>query len=395
MQQEQQNSRADGSVGLVDYLQVIVTYRKMISVITVVAFVVAVVYSLLATKWYRATAKILPPQQDQSLMAGFLGQMGGGMASLASGLFAGSSPSDLYVGMLQSETVSDAIIKRFKLKEVYGSQFRADTYVTLNKKVQFEAGRKDGIISITVEDKDPQRAAEMANAFAEELGKLTVSMSREGAGVNRSFVEERLSKAKGALEEAAVNLKNFQARNKAIDVSEQAKATIAGLSELKARLAAQEVQLAAFRRQFTDDSQEVKNQSALVTNLKSQITKLEGSGNGGALLSVGSVPALGQEYIRLMREFKTQEAIVELLTKQYELHKLNESKKSENLQILQKASIPDKRIKPKRGKIVIALTCSALFIAIILAFIRESVSRMSEQDKARWLDLKKSFYRPS
>lgn len=390
MHPETEHSSGELIVTLVDYLMVLVRFRKMIIMITVTTVLISVTYSFFATKIYSSTAKILPPQQDNTLAAGFIGQFGG-MAGLAGNLFGGSTQSDLYVGMLQSETVSNAIIKQFKLREVYSTDTLSDTYEALGKKVKFEAGRKDGIISITVEDKDPTRAANMANAFIEELGRLAVNVNRQGAGPNRAFLEERLATAKTEMDRYSEELKRFQLHNKAIDVPEQARATIQSIAELRAKLAAQEVNLSFLRKQFTDNSYEVVSQRSAINNLKSQIEKLEGLGNGGALPSVGSVPALGQQYLRIIRELKVQEALVELLSKQYELNKLNELRNFNNLQILQKASIPDKRIKPKRTKIVLASTFGSILLAIVLAFIRESIARMSDFEKRRWLNLKDSI----
>lgn len=175
---------------------------------------------------------------------------------------------------------------------MYKAKFRVDAYKALDNKALVTAGKKDGIISISVSDKDPKRAAEMANAYVEELGKLAAGLSMSGAGKNRLFLEERLATAKADLGRAGDELKNFQARNKMVNVTEQAKASIEGVAQLRGQLAVQEVQLAAMLRQFTDSSQEVKRARVTVGNLKAQIARLEGSGDNSSIPSVGSVPQL-------------------------------------------------------------------------------------------------------
>jgi uncharacterized protein involved in exopolysaccharide biosynthesis len=238
-----------------------------------------------------------------------------------------------------------------------------------------------------VSDKDPKRAAEMANNYVEELGKLAAGLSMSGAGKNRLFLEERLATAKADLAKAGDLLKNFQARNKMVNVTEQAKASIEGVAQLRGQLAAQEVQLAAMQRQFTDTSQEVKRARVAVENLRGQIARLEGGGGSSSIPSVGSVPQLGQDYLRLMRDAKIQETMVELLTKQYEMARLSESKDMSPFQVLQKAKVPERKSKPARARMVLTATFAAFFLSVLVSFVRENFARMSPADRRRWQSL--------
>ncbi len=374
---------------LFDFVQVIVKRSRMVFLITLAAAVISLVYSLFLPNVYTAKTAILPAQEDKGMMSAMMTQLGG-LANLAggAGVSIGTSAADLYVSLLKNEAVKDPIIDRFKLMEVYKSKYRADAYKTLDRNAVIVAGKKDGIITITVDDKDPKRAAEMADAYVEELGKLTIRLNVSGAGQNRSFLEERLGKAKADLAKAEENLKAFQAKNKAIQVSAQAEATIKGVAEMKAQLAAQEVQLATYRRQFTDTSQEVKNLTTSVRNLKTQLAKLEGGGGNDAIPSVGAVPAIGQEYVRLMREFKIQESLVELLTKQYEMASISEAKDVAPFQVVLKARVPERKSRPARALIVISVTFAAFLFSLLLAFARENFARMSEDDLERWKSLR-------
>ena len=370
-------------VDLLDYLQVIARRRRMICWVTGLAFVLSIVISLLLPKIYSSTARIIPPQQDQGLMAAMMGQMGG-LAGLAGGMLGSGTTGDLYVGMLKSEAVKDVIIDKFKLMDVYEEDYRLDTYEALDDAATIEIGRKDGIISITVEDEEPARAAEMANAFVGELEKLSVALNITGAGQNRKFLEQRLVKAKLDLARAEDNLKAYQAKNKALDITEQAKVTIGGVAQLRAQLAVQEVQLASLRSYLTDENDEIKTVKASIANLKAQIASLESTSKGSSIPSVGSVPALGQEYLRLMRELKIQETIIEFITKQYEMAKFTEAKDVSGVQILQKATVPDKKTKPKRTLLVLGITFATFMFAVFLAFVLENVKWMSPGDRERW-----------
>jgi len=379
-----QPESSDDSINVLESLGVITKYKKMILMVTCAAALAALLFSLSLTKYYSATAKILPNQQNQSLLSAVSGQMGGGM-SLAGGLLGGAGTSDLFAEMLKSDDIADAVVARFKLMEVYGKELRQDAYRELSKKVSIQTG-KEGIISITVDDREPRRAAEMANALVEEVDRLSAKVNMAQAGQSREFLENRLTKAKADLADAEEKLKGFQARNKALNVPEQARTAIEGVAHLMAQLAAQEVQLATLRSHFTDWNPEVKNAKASIANLKVQIARLEGQG-GGAVPSLGSVPPLGQEYVRLMREFKTQESIVGLLVNQYEMAKLSEANNVSTLQVIQAARVPERKSKPKRAQLVVVVACAGFLLSVIAAFVRERFAAMPAEEREKWRGL--------
>jgi len=373
------------TINLLDYLEVIAKNWRMIVRTTIIAGVLTAGYTLLLPNIYSATTRILPPQQSSSgLMGMLMGGAAGGMGGMAADFLGKSRSTDMYIGILNSEGISDRIIDRFKLMEINKQKFRADTYKILEEKVDISAGKKTGIISISVEDEDPKQAAAIANGYVEELGKLLAKMNITDAGQDRTYLEERLTKAKIDLVKAEEALKQFQSRNKALDITEQAKGTIKGVADLEGLLAAEEVRLAGIRRVLTDSSQEVKNQRLVIGNLKAQIAKFEGNRTSSSIPGVGSVPELGQQYLRLMREFKIQETIVELITKQNEMAKLSEAKDTTSIHVIQTARAPDRKASPLRRKIVQKTAAIACFGAILFAFVRESSGKMSPANQEQW-----------
>lgn len=351
--------------GLLDYFFVLLKHRRLIAGFTLAATIISIIVVLLLPSIYTARAMILPVEEDKGIMGAMMGQLGGLSGIAGSGL-GGPTKADLYRTMLKSETVKDPLIDRFKLMEVYKKKLRVDVYTALDKNIIITVGKKDGVITIAVSDKSPQLAAEMANAYLEVLGKQAVRLNMTSAGKNRVYLEERLAAARADLAKAEDLLKAFQSKNKTVSATDQAKATIEGVAQLRAQLAAQEVQLANLRRQFTESSQQVKTAKSTVANLQEQIGKLEGIGGGSSSIpSVGSMPQLAQEYLRLMRDFKLQETLVELLTKQYEVTKLSEAKDVSPFQVLQVAKVPERRSKPLRKKVVM--------IAFLLAFVGSCV----------------------
>jgi len=375
------------TVNLLDYVAVLLKQRRLIAGITVAATILSIIIVLLLPSIYTAKAMILPMEDDKGVMGAMLGQLGG-LAGIAGAGLGGPTKAELYMTMLKSETVKDPLIDRFKLLEVYKAKFRVDAYTALDRNVMITTGKKDGVISIAVNDKNPQRAAEMANAYVEELGRLAVRLNMIAAGNNRVYLEERLASAHAELARAEDALKSFQAQNKAVSVTDQAKATIEGVAQLRAQLAVQEVQQATLRRQFTESSQEVKTATATVANLRAQIGELEGMGGGSSSIpSVGNMPQLGQEYLRLMRDFKIQETLVELLTKQYEVTKLSEVKDVSPFQVLQVAKVPEKKSKPVRSKIVAITFILALVGTCTFILARDNFQKMPVANKNRLKDM--------
>ena len=379
------------TVKLIDYFEIVVKHQKMTVRLTLAAFVIALISSLLMSDMYNSTAMIIPPPQDGGLMGLMMNQVGGGgIASLAGDIMGKGSSADFYASIVKCEDVEDKVIDHFNLMKVYDQQKRNNLYKIIDHIVTVEVGKKDGIISISVLDKDPKRAADMANFFVDELGKLAAGLGVTGAAQDRAFAESRLAKAKMDLVRAEDAIKGFQTQSKAIDIVEQAKGTIKGIGDLEGQLASEEVKLAGLLRIFTEASQEVKNERLVIANLKAHIGKFEGSHSESAVPGIASVPALGENYVRLTREFKTQEMLVELLTKQLEISKFTEAKNLPTIQVIQRAKVPDKKAKPQRMVIVLMTTFLALIGSLVLSFLLEQFESLPASERKRWQNLKKT-----
>ena len=185
------------------------------------------------------------------------------------------------------------------------------------------------------------------------------------------------------LKAAEEEMKLFQEKNKTIKADSQAAAAIEGIARVRAEMVSKEVQLAALRNSMTDENPEVRTVLAGIAKLKSQLNAMSGSGGGGGVIpSVGNAPSIGVEYIRRLRELKTQEALYEQLTKQFELAKINEARDSSSIQVLDEAVVPLRKSRPKRSLIVILATVTAFFGSVFLVFIREYLAKLSPGDRA-------------
>jgi uncharacterized protein involved in exopolysaccharide biosynthesis len=385
-------SSASTPPGLLDYIEIIVRRWKMITVITVTVTLATVMYALTLPNIYTAKTKILPPQQSGGLLSAAM--MQGALAAAVGGGDLGglgdSKSAKLYTEMLKIEGLRDPIIERFKLQELYKKKFREDVYKQLQKTVTIQAG-KEGIITIAVDDKDPKRAADMANAFVDELKKLTMQMSMTGANNSKAFLEERMAKARADLSKAENDLKTFQSKYKTIDATQQVTVAVSAIAQLTGQLTSQEVQLAVLRRTFADSSQEVKALLQSISVLRGKVAALQSKGGSVALPGFEQLPERGQEYLHLMRAFKTAEAVHDMLVRQFEVSRLNAENDVSTIQVIQKALVPQRKSKPARSKLVMTAAFASFFFSLLLTFIRENVTRMSEENVKRWKSLRGGF----
>src|SRR5712691_11177366 len=337
--------------------------------------------SLLLPKTYTANAKIMPPQQNQSMgaMAALSSQLGP-LAALASGGLGLRNPSDLYIAMLRSRTVADDLIDRFSLMSVYKEKIRDYTRKQLAAATEIKAGTKDGIISISVDDRDPRRAADLANGYIDELEKLTKTLAVTEASKRRLFFEREVKMASDDLANAEVALKQTQEKTGLILLDSQSRAMIESLTSLRARVAAQEVLVQEMRTFATPENPELIREEKALEALREQLGRLEG-GQGKRLFTdvpIENVPAAGLEYVRKYRDVKYLEALFELLAKQYEAAKLDEARDSLIVQQLDKAIAPERRSWPPRTALVLASTLLALIVAIVAVFFVETMERAKE-----------------
>ena len=363
-----------------DYWAFMMKWKLLIAGITVSCVVIAAITALLMPKIYKAETKILPPQQNSTgLAAQLLNQVGGNITGL-SGILGTNSQSDLYVGMLQSRTILDNIISRFDLKTLYHKKTLEETRVKLKQKTNIQSDQKNNIIIITTEDKDPQRAADMANAFVDELKKLSKKLAVTEASQRRLFFEEQLKETKEALINAEEVMKGFQEKTGVLHVEEQVKAVIKNVAQLRAEIAAKEVETRVLKTYAKPSNPDLQKAEAVLNGMKAELTKLElKSGNGNnPMMPLGRMPSVGTEHIRKLRNLKFNETLYELFIKQYELAKLDEAREATIIQVIDHAVIPEKKIKPKILNIAVLTGFISFFASILIAYILE-------HNKVNWI----------
>jgi tyrosine-protein kinase Etk/Wzc len=329
---------------------------------------------------YTAQAVILTPQQAQSSlvsMAQLAGVGSGGLSglSLLSG-FGLRNPSDLYIGILESRTIADGIIKRFDLKRVYGDRDFYSARKHLTRNTTISAG-KDTLIRIRVQDRDPQRSADLANAYVEELSLQNSTVALSEASQRRLFFEGQLVKEKDALANAEIALRDTQQVTGLVVPTGQAEAIIRSVSQLRAEILSREAQVEAMKLYVADDNPKFQVIKRELGTLRAELAKLERGNHvpGTPEVPTGQLPQAGLEYIRKYRDVKYHEALFEVLSKQYEAARLDEAKSAPLVQIIDKAVVPERRSWPPRTLLVCAATSLAAVGSIYWVILRSRHER--------------------
>ena len=292
--------------------------------------------SYLVTPTFISSTTFLPPQQQQSGASAALASLGA-LGSLAGGAASLRSPTDQYVSLMQSVTVTDQIIDQFKLLDVYEVKFRDAARRLLLRKTQMVVGKKDGLITVSVEDKDPRRAAAIANEFVEQLSHLTGRLAITEAQQRRVFFDKQLQQAKTRLVAAQIALQDSGFTAGALKAEPNAAADI--YAKLRAELTTSQVRLETLRGGLSDTAPEVRQQAATVKALEEQLQKLERT----------DAPAQGSpDYIGKYREFKYQETLFDMMARQYEVARLDESREGAVIQVIDEARPAERKSFPRR-----------------------------------------------
>jgi uncharacterized protein involved in exopolysaccharide biosynthesis len=347
-------SPENDEINVLDLAIVFAKRKKLILGLAMLAAIVSTVISLLLPDLYTASTKILPPQQSQASGLALLAQVAG-----SSGLFGGGGASrnsnDVYVAMMKSRTVNDILTRRFGPID--------------SRNVSIAVG-KDSLIAVEVDDADPKRAANLANAYVEELIKFTQVLAVTDASQRRLFFERQLAQSKENLSRAEILAKKGLERGGLVKVDDQAAAMSRSISTLRGQITAKEVEISAMRTFAADQNPELQRLQNEIEAMRRELAKVEGI--AGPKLGVASPTGEGMESMSLMRDVKYQEVIFEALSRQYEMAKIEEAKDNSVIQVMDKAVEPIAS-KPFRIRIVVISTLLGLVVGALWAFGLEAL----------------------
>jgi tyrosine-protein kinase Etk/Wzc len=354
-------------ISLFDLLLTLAESARLIAVGALLLGVTALGIAFLIPPTFTATTRLLPPQQQQGMAAMVASQLGAlsGLAGAAGVNI--KNPADMYIALLKSRTVGDRIIDRFNLMGIYNVKYRDDARDILSGRLRASTG-KDGLIALEIDDRDPARAAELANAYVEELSRLTGSLAITEAQQRRLFFEKQLQQAQENLKKAEAALAEVGAGENLLKSAPQA--VVEGIARLKAQLTSQEIRIATMRSYLTETSPELQLAQRELASLRTQLAQTERnkptSGNG-------------TDYLNRFRDFKYQETLFELMAKQYEVARLDEAREGAVIQVVDKALPPERKSRPRRGLIAVAATLLSAVAMATFVLLRDSVRR-AQQD---------------
>lgn len=358
-----------GDIDLGHLLKVLWGGRYVMVMSTAMCSAVVFVIAMSLPPIFTARTTVMPPQQQSAGVAAALGSLGA-IAGVAGG-GALKNPNDLYIGILKSQRVADSLIKRFNLTARFEVKSMTEARLVLDSMANIQSS-KSGLIEITVENKDPAFAARLANSYVEELKLVNQNLAVTDASKRRFFFEGQLKSVRSELVVAENRLEQLQKHTGLILPEGQVTGVIKAMADLEAKIAAKEVQLAAMRSFATSSNPDlIRTQDELVA-LRSQLQQLSGDQRNGSSLLPGAaqLPEKGLAYLRALREVKYQEALLEVMAKQYELARIDESRDSSLIQVLDVATVPDKRSGPKRALFVLAGGLFGAMFGVIYVLVK-------------------------
>lgn len=347
----------EDGISLMEIASVLATRWRLLTAVPIVVGIVAIGVSFLIPPTFTAKTVFLPPQQPQSAAASALASLGA-LSGLGGGALGGvKTTADQYVSLMQSANVQDRLIDQFKLMDEYEAKYRFEARKELSQNTRINLGKKDGLITLEADAHSPQLAADLANAHVAELRRLTGELALTEAQQRRIFFEGELKRTREQLAQAQQVLQQSGFNPGALKA--EPKAAAEGYARLKAEATSAEIKLQTLRGRLADSAPEVQQQRALVAALQGQLSRLE-------LKESNSDMANDAGYIGRYRDYKYQESLFELFSRQFEAARLDESRESGLIQVVDSATLPEWKSKPKRALIGLGASVMAL---LLVAFV--------------------------
>lgn len=366
-------------VNILDYLYLLYSARWYIGLSFFIICVLAAVLSYQLPVYYQSTAILLPPSESDEGLG--LSQV---MRMLPVNIRLGSSgsPADIYIGVMKSSSVGKAMVDKFDLVRIYGSKNSDQAMRSLNELSEFSI-TKDGLIKISVQDRDPERAAAMVNFYWTMLDSINRDMARTSAEERARFLDQQIAKNREALDEAEEELRAFQMKTNVISPFHQERVALSMTSELEADILQKEGLLREYRsKSFANDHPLVRDllQSLRIRREQLNVVKNgEGQRNGeSVIVPLREMPEMMVEYTRLSRRVEILGQIEQVMLQQYEEASIQKENMLTTVDVLDRGAVPQQKFRPKRSLIVIVAGTASLFFSILSLILIEYVNRLTE-----------------
>jgi len=368
-----------GGTNLWLFLEMLARRRGLLLAIVMVVTLGAVALAFLLPSWYTAEVVLLPPKDMNVSSSGAFSTLSG-VASLTEGLTLPMmvTPSDVYARILRSRRISEAIIERFNLQERYETSTMTATLLALSDHVTMQV-QDEGLLTVRVEDKSPDTAALIANAYIEELRELNRDIVAQRAKQTRTFVSQRLEQVAEELAAARQALEDFQRKHRTIDFDEQTRLAIEQAVDLKIALAQVELDLAMRSQVLQEDNPELVEKRRRRDIIRGQLQTLETGGDDTSYFSVpvAAIPSLRGEFEDLYSRVQVNERLYTILLEQNEQVRISAQEEMPTFSVLDYARAPEVRSRPQRTRLVVSAFVLAVLVGIVLAAAVEYVGRLA------------------
>ncbi len=384
---------------MLSFLDLMGQNRRSLLTLIIAGLAISAAIALLIPKRYEAVTRLMPPDQSNmntAMLGALTAKAGDAIGAMAGDVLGLRTSGATMVGILGSRTIQDDLINQFDLRKVYSEKRYNDTRKVLEKRTNISEDKKSGIITISVEDASPQRAALLARAYVEDLNSDISHLTTSSAHRERVFLEERLQSVKQELDAATLKLSRFSSKSKTFDPQIEGKAMMEAASTLQGQLIAAETELKGLEQIYGPENSRVRAGSARVAELRQKLRGMSGDTDGAAddniipksgelYPSLEQLPLLGNTYYDLARRAKIDEAVYEVLTKQYELAKVQEAKEIPSIKVLDEPIVPESKSWPPRLLIIVFGTLVSLLFACIWILARAGYERLDSDDPRRLL----------
>lgn len=344
-----------------DSFLTLVAHWKLLVLLPLLVGSTALGVTYLIAPTFTARTSFLPPQQ-QGGAAAALSSLGA-LASLAGGSGTLRTPAEQFVTLLQSTTIQDRLVDKHRLLQVYESDYRFEARKELAERTRVLLGRRDGVVSLEVDDKSPERAKALADDYVAELRELTSNLALTEAQQRRRFFEQELAKTAHALELAQKAMQATGFNASALNAEPKAAAEV--FARLQADVTAAEIRVRALRSSLAEGAPELQHQLAILDGLRRKLPKQE----------VAALPSDADDYVSRYREYKYQENLFEIFSRQYELARVDEARDGPLIQVIDAALIPERKSKPQRATIAVAATLASGVMVLIWLLARNAIRR--------------------
>lgn len=373
-----ESTQDEGGIDFLSLLAAIGEEKRFIARFAGVILGLAILYAYTTTPVFKAKTVVYPPQNpganSMAIMAATMVAPSAGLGGLAASL---KGQEELYIALLSSESVLDEVVRRLDLVTYYKAKKAYRARKKLAGATHVISMKKSGLISIEVEDKDPAMAAKMANAHVDALNKLFDRLAITSAQQRRKYLEKQIAKTQEELDNADSSFRSLSGKGGFSVTDTLAESKINASAVLRAQIAAKEVQLSAVAQFTTDQNPDTRRVMSELAALRAQLAKFESGGQ-----QLDEMKPEGKEALLALRNLKVQQTLMELLVKQYEFARIEETKESALVQQVDIATPPEQKFKPKRMKILFFALIGGIVFGVLIALVRRAL-RNNAADASR------------